>query len=176
VQVFLFATRLTNVSGNCAPATRTRLWRAAGAIVKDWRRTRIADALHDFNRDWSRSRPLGGADRAVVTDGSSASSIMISPSRWTGCTAVPSLGVAQPTAALWGFEARAAAFAPCCRMWTNSVRSTARIDRDLCEALKVVETPRPIRAVGSRRLLVVRPDEWFPFVGNGLTQLQRICG
>jgi uncharacterized protein with von Willebrand factor type A (vWA) domain len=56
VQVFLFATRLTNVTRQLRARDPDEALARCGAIVKDWAGgTRIADALHDFNRDWSNS-------------------------------------------------------------------------------------------------------------------------
>jgi uncharacterized protein len=70
VSTFLFGTRLTNVTR----AMRARdpddaLARCSGLAV-DWSGgTRIGDALHRFNRDWSR-RVLGqGAITLLITDG-----------------------------------------------------------------------------------------------------------
>jgi uncharacterized protein with von Willebrand factor type A (vWA) domain len=70
VQVFLFATRLTNVSRQLRARDPDEALARCGAIVKDWAGgTRIADALHDFNRDWSRRALSGGPLVLLFTDG-----------------------------------------------------------------------------------------------------------
>ena len=70
VQVFLFATRLTNVTRQLRARDPDEALARCGAIVKDWAGgTRIADALHDFNRDWSRRALSGGPLVLLFTDG-----------------------------------------------------------------------------------------------------------
>ena len=70
VQVFLFATRLTNVTRQLRARDPDDALARCGAIVKDWAGgTRIADALHDFNRDWSRRALWGGPIVLLFTDG-----------------------------------------------------------------------------------------------------------
>ncbi len=70
VQVFLFATRLTNVTRQLRARDPDEALMRCGGIVKDWAGgTRIADALHEFNRDWSR-RALSGSPLVLLfTDG-----------------------------------------------------------------------------------------------------------
>lgn len=70
VHVFLFATRLTNVTREIAHRDPDEALARASARVQDWQGgTRIATALHDFNRLWSR-RVLGsGATVLLFTDG-----------------------------------------------------------------------------------------------------------
>ena len=70
VQSFVFATRLTNVTRDLAHRDPDDALARAGARVTDWDGgTRIASALRDFNRDWSR-RVLGqGAVVMLFTDG-----------------------------------------------------------------------------------------------------------
>ncbi|CTQ51157.1 vWA domain-containing protein [Jannaschia donghaensis] len=70
VHGFTFGTRLTNISRHLATRDVDAALAAAGAEAQDWEGgTRIGDALHAFNRDWSR-RVLGqGAIVLLVTDG-----------------------------------------------------------------------------------------------------------
>ncbi len=70
VHSFVFATRLTNVTRELTHRDPDDALARAAARVKDWEGgTRIASALHDFNRDWSR-RVLGqGAVVLLFTDG-----------------------------------------------------------------------------------------------------------
>lgn len=70
VHAFVFATRLTNISREIrARDPDEALARAAGR-VRDWEGgTRLADALHVFNRDWSRRVLGGGAVALLFTDG-----------------------------------------------------------------------------------------------------------
>lgn len=70
VHSFVFATRLTNITRDLAHRDPDDALARASARVKDWEGgTRIASALHDFNRDWSR-RVLGqGAVVLMFTDG-----------------------------------------------------------------------------------------------------------
>ncbi len=70
VHAFTFGTRLTNVSRALQHKDIDRALAALGQQVRDWEGgTRIGDALHRFNRDWSR-RVLGqGAVVLLITDG-----------------------------------------------------------------------------------------------------------
>ncbi|MGB3556801.1 MAG: VWA domain-containing protein, partial [Jannaschia sp.] len=70
VHGFTFGTRLTNITRHLATRDVDAALAAAGAEAQDWEGgTRIGDALHTFNRDWSR-RVLGqGAIVLLVTDG-----------------------------------------------------------------------------------------------------------
>lgn len=70
VHVFLFGTRLTNVSRQIANRDPDAAVEACAALVKDWSGgTRIGETLKDFNRLWSR-RVLGqGAVVLLLTDG-----------------------------------------------------------------------------------------------------------
>ena len=67
---FVFATRLTNISREIASRDPDEALAKASARVLDWEGgTRIAHALSDFNRLWSR-RVLGqGATVLLFTDG-----------------------------------------------------------------------------------------------------------
>jgi uncharacterized protein with von Willebrand factor type A (vWA) domain len=70
VHVFLFGTRLTNVSRQIANRDPDIAVDACSAMVKDWSGgTRIGETLKEFNRLWSR-RVLGqGAVVLLLTDG-----------------------------------------------------------------------------------------------------------
>jgi uncharacterized protein with von Willebrand factor type A (vWA) domain len=70
VHSFVFATRLTNISRELTSRDPDEALARASARVQDWEGgTRIAHALHDFNRHWSR-RVLGqGAVVLLFTDG-----------------------------------------------------------------------------------------------------------
>jgi hypothetical protein len=70
VSVFTFGTRLTNVSRALAQKDPDAALAAAGRDAQDWEGgTRIGEALHRFNVDWSR-RVLGqGAVILLITDG-----------------------------------------------------------------------------------------------------------
>jgi uncharacterized protein with von Willebrand factor type A (vWA) domain len=70
VHSFVFATRLTNVSRELASRDPDEALARAAVRVQDWEGgTRIAHALHEFNRLWSR-RVLGqGAVVLLFTDG-----------------------------------------------------------------------------------------------------------
>lgn len=70
VHAFLFGTRLTNVTRQLRRKDPDLAFAECAGSVKDWSGgTRIAEALHRFNRDWSR-RVLGhGAIVLLITDG-----------------------------------------------------------------------------------------------------------
>jgi len=70
VHSFVFATRLTNISRELTGRDPDEALARASKRVQDWEGgTRIAHALHDFNRHWSR-RVLGqGAIVLLFTDG-----------------------------------------------------------------------------------------------------------
>jgi len=70
VSSFVFATRLTNISRELTSRDPDEALARASKRVQDWEGgTRIAHALHDFNRHWSR-RVLGqGAIVLLFTDG-----------------------------------------------------------------------------------------------------------
>ncbi|MDY8110408.1 VWA domain-containing protein [Fulvimarina sp. 2208YS6-2-32] len=70
VHAFLFGTRLTNVTRQLRRKDPDQAFADCADQVKDWSGgTRIAEALHHFNRDWSR-RVLGqGAIVLLITDG-----------------------------------------------------------------------------------------------------------
>ena len=70
MSTFLFGTRLTNVTRAMRARDPDDALARCSAIAVDWSGgTRIGDALHRFNRDWSR-RVLGqGAITLLITDG-----------------------------------------------------------------------------------------------------------
>ena len=70
VSAFTFGTRLTNVTRALRLKDPDQALAAAGRAAQDWEGgTRIAEALHDFNRDWSRRVMSRGAVVILVTDG-----------------------------------------------------------------------------------------------------------
>jgi hypothetical protein len=70
VHSFVFATLLTNITRELANRDPDDALARASARVKDWEGgTRIASALHDFNRLWSRRVLGGGAVVLLFTDG-----------------------------------------------------------------------------------------------------------
>ena len=70
VHVFLFGTRLTNVTRALKHRDAEVAFQMVSNLVPDWSGgTRIGETLHRFNRDWSR-RVLGqGATVLLITDG-----------------------------------------------------------------------------------------------------------
>jgi uncharacterized protein with von Willebrand factor type A (vWA) domain len=70
VSSFLFGTRLTNVTRQLRHRDAEVAFEMVARLVPDWSGgTRIGEALHRFNRDWSR-RVLGqGAVVLLITDG-----------------------------------------------------------------------------------------------------------
>jgi uncharacterized protein with von Willebrand factor type A (vWA) domain len=70
IHSFVFATRLTNISRELAQRDPDDALARAAARVTDWEGgTRIASALRDFNRLWSRRVLGGGATVMLFTDG-----------------------------------------------------------------------------------------------------------
>jgi len=69
-QVFLFATRLTNVTRTLRHRDVDAALARCGREVTDWASgTRLGACLHDFNRTWSRRVLAQGAVVLLVTDG-----------------------------------------------------------------------------------------------------------
>ncbi|HSM39119.1 MAG TPA: VWA domain-containing protein, partial [Afifellaceae bacterium] len=70
VHTFVFGTRLTNVTRQLRMKDPDEALAGCSDVVVDWSGgTRLASALHAFNRDWSR-RVLGqGATVLLITDG-----------------------------------------------------------------------------------------------------------
>ena len=70
VHAFVFATRLTDVTRELRSRDPDDALARASARVQDWEGgTRIAAALHDFNRHWSRRVLAGGPVVLLFTDG-----------------------------------------------------------------------------------------------------------
>ncbi|MFD2204650.1 vWA domain-containing protein [Kiloniella antarctica] len=70
IHSFVFGTRLHNITRQMCSTDVDEALEAVGKQVNDWSGgTRIATALHDFNKNWSR-RVLGqGANVLLITDG-----------------------------------------------------------------------------------------------------------
>ncbi|AXS41135.1 VWA domain-containing protein [Breoghania sp. L-A4] len=70
VHTFLFGTRLTNVTRQLTMKDPDEALDACNESVEDWSGgTRIATALHEFNRKWSRRVMHGGPIVLLITDG-----------------------------------------------------------------------------------------------------------
>ncbi|MBA5777652.1 VWA domain-containing protein [Stappia sp. F7233] len=70
VSTFLFGTRLTNVTRQLRMKDPDEALAACSAGVEDWSGgTRIATALRDFNKHWSRRVMAGGPIVLLITDG-----------------------------------------------------------------------------------------------------------
>ncbi|WP_417671765.1 vWA domain-containing protein [Roseibium sp.] len=70
VHTFLFGTRLTNVTRQLRMKDPDEALEACSAGVEDWSGgTRIATALHEFNRVWSRRVLSGNPTVLLITDG-----------------------------------------------------------------------------------------------------------
>jgi len=70
VQVFLFGTRLTNVTRELARSDVDEAMNKVAGAVKDWAGgTRIGAALHEFNYHWARRVLTQGAHLLLMTDG-----------------------------------------------------------------------------------------------------------
>lgn len=70
MHVFLFGTRLTNVTRSLGRRDPDEALAACSAAVADWSGgTRIGLALRRFNKDWSRRVMSGGAVVLLITDG-----------------------------------------------------------------------------------------------------------
>jgi uncharacterized protein len=70
VHTFLFGTRLTNVTRQLRMKDPDEALEACGTGVEDWSGgTRIATALHEFNRVWSRRVLSGNPTVLLITDG-----------------------------------------------------------------------------------------------------------
>ena len=70
VHAFTFGTRLTNITRHLRTRDVDAALKAAGAEAQDWEGgTRIGEALHVFNRDWSRRVMGQGAVVLLITDG-----------------------------------------------------------------------------------------------------------
>lgn len=70
VTVFLFGTRLTNITRQLARRDPEAAFEAVAGIVPDWSGgTRIGEAVEQFNRLWARRTLAQGAVVLLVTDG-----------------------------------------------------------------------------------------------------------
>lgn len=70
VAVFLFGTRLTNVTRDLKRRDVDEALARVSSSVKDWSGgTRIGTALHEFNFKWGRRVLTGGAQVLIMTDG-----------------------------------------------------------------------------------------------------------
>lgn len=70
INIFLFGTRLTNVTRQLRMKDPDEALAAASTAVADWSGgTRIATAFEGFNRLWSRRVMAGGAIVLLITDG-----------------------------------------------------------------------------------------------------------
>ncbi len=70
VHAFTFGTRLTNITRHLRQRDVDAALAAAGREALDWEGgTRIGEALHVFNRDWSRRVMSQGAVVLLITDG-----------------------------------------------------------------------------------------------------------
>ncbi|WP_075215698.1 vWA domain-containing protein [Mongoliimonas terrestris] len=70
VQTFLFGTRLTNVTRQLTLKDPDEALIACSSQVADWSGgTRIGEALHRFNKEWSRRVLSGGPIVLLITDG-----------------------------------------------------------------------------------------------------------
>ncbi len=70
VHTFLFGTRLTNVTRQLRMKDPDEALEACSEGVEDWSGgTRIASALHDFNKHWSRRVLSGKPTVLLITDG-----------------------------------------------------------------------------------------------------------
>lgn len=70
ISAFTFGTRLTNVTKELKSKDIDQTLHILGHEVKDWEGgTRIADCLHEFNRDWARRVMGSKAVVLLITDG-----------------------------------------------------------------------------------------------------------
>ena len=70
VHTFVFGTQLTNVTRHLKMKDPDEALAGCSEQVADWSGgTRIASALHDFNRDWARRVLAQGATVLLITDG-----------------------------------------------------------------------------------------------------------
>jgi len=110
VAVFLFGTRLTNITRSLRYRDVDAALGEIGRRVQDWSGgTRIGDCLHDFNRLWSR-RVLGqGATVLLITDGlDKEAGIGLAPAAERLAKSCRRLIWLNPLLRFDGFQARAA--------------------------------------------------------------------
>ncbi|SOY40736.1 hypothetical protein CBM2586_A10701 [Cupriavidus phytorum] len=86
--VFLFGTRLTNITRSLRERDPDEAVAVITGQVRDWAGgTRIGAALASFNRHWARRTLSGRATVLLVTDGLDHGTY--SARRWRGCAALP---------------------------------------------------------------------------------------
>lgn len=70
LEAFVFSTRLTRITRELRRRRPAEAIAAVAGHVHDWSGgTRIGDALHTFNRDWSRRVCRGGPVAVIISDG-----------------------------------------------------------------------------------------------------------
>lgn len=70
LEAFVFSTRLTRITRELSRRKPAEAIEAVSAHVHDWSGgTRIGEALHTFNRDWSRRVSRGSPVALVISDG-----------------------------------------------------------------------------------------------------------
>jgi uncharacterized protein with von Willebrand factor type A (vWA) domain len=70
VETFVFSTRLSRITRELKQKLPETALRMVGEAVDDWSGgTRIGEALHDFNANWSRRVTRGGAIGLIISDG-----------------------------------------------------------------------------------------------------------
>lgn len=70
VETFVFATHLSRITRELRQKLPSVALRQVGTAVDDWSGgTRIGEALHDFNKNWSRRVSRGGAIGLIISDG-----------------------------------------------------------------------------------------------------------
>lgn len=70
VETFVFSTRLSRITRQLKQRLPQTALRLVGEAVDDWSGgTRIGEALHDFNSNWSRRVTRGGAIGLIISDG-----------------------------------------------------------------------------------------------------------
>ena len=70
VETFVFSTRLSRITRELKQRLPQTALRLVSGAVEDWSGgTRIGEALHDFNANWSRRVTRGGAIGLIISDG-----------------------------------------------------------------------------------------------------------
>ena len=126
VSTFLFGTRLTNVTRAMRARDPDDALAKCSAMALDWSGgTRIGEALHRFNRDWSR-RVLGqGAITLLITDGLERDDLdKLGAEMERLAKSSRRVIWVNPLLRFDDFAAKAGGFEPCCLTSIRSVRST----------------------------------------------------
>ena len=126
VSTFLFGTRLTDVTRAMRARDPDDALAKCSTMALDWSGgTRIGDALHRFNRDWSR-RVLGqGAITLLITDGLERDDLDTLKAEMERLAKSSRRVIwVNPLLRFGDFAAKAGGFEPCCLMSICSVRST----------------------------------------------------